>query len=162
MRNAASKILSLTELGARGADWRAKGKKIVSTNGCFDLLHWGHVQYLEKARALGDLLVCGINSDASVRGLKGPSRPLVSEKFRCLQIAGLESIDYVVLFAEATPEHLLKTLKPHVHVKGADYEGKPIPERELVKTWGGKLELIELVEGFSTTSLVEKLKNLSK
>lgn len=137
---------------------RSKGKKIVSTNGCFDLLHWGHIQYLWQARKLGDVLICGVNSDASVKGLKGDSRPIQTESIRVKQIAALEPVDFAFVFDEDTPEDFLKDLHSNIHVKGGDYKGKDIPEKRVVESWGGELVFVDLVPGFSTTLLIEKLK----
>ncbi|CRF46898.1 ADP-heptose synthase / D-glycero-beta-D-manno-heptose 7-phosphate kinase [Helicobacter heilmannii] len=129
--------------------------KIIFTNGCFDLLHRGHVEYLQKAKALGGLLVVGLNSDSSVRRLKGKSRPICSQDARAFVLAGLECVDFVVLFEEDTPLELIKALKPHVLVKGADYAGKEIVGSSLVQ----EVVLIDFVEGYSTTSTLEKIQN---
>lgn len=137
-----------------------QGKRLVTTNGCFDLLHWGHIQYLNEAKALGDLLLVGLNSDASVKRLKGPSRPLNPELVRARQIASLECVDYVVIFEEATPEAFLEMVKPAIHAKGGDYRVEDLPERKVVEAGGGEVRVLSLVPGFSTTSLIEKLKLL--
>lgn len=139
---------------------RADGKRIVTTNGCFDLLHWGHLQYLSEARALGDVLICALNSDASVHRLKGPTRPIWPERVRALQLAALECVDGVVVFDEDTPIRFLETVRPDVHVKGADYTGRRLVEEDALDKWGGKLHLAGFAEGFSTTSLIERLKAL--
>ncbi|MEM7654705.1 MAG: D-glycero-beta-D-manno-heptose 1-phosphate adenylyltransferase [Bacteroidota bacterium] len=142
----------------RIASWRVLGDQVVFTNGCFDLLHLGHVDYLEKARQFGDRLVVGLNSDTSVRELKGAERPLVPEAARARVLAALEFVDGVVLFSEATPQELIEQLSPEVLVKGADYQLHEIVGHEWVLSHGGRVERIELVEGFSTSSLVEKLR----
>ncbi|MBI1861463.1 MAG: D-glycero-beta-D-manno-heptose 1-phosphate adenylyltransferase [Deltaproteobacteria bacterium] len=136
---------------------RSGGKRIVSTNGCFDILHLGHIQYLNEARRLGDVLVVGLNSDSSVKTLKGPKRPIHDERTRTLQIAALEAVDYVVVFPETTPESLLEKLRPFLHVKGGDYDPAQLPERAVVEKFGGKVRCLPLVEGHSTTSLLEAL-----
>lgn len=139
---------------------RKQKKTVVTSNGCFDLLHWGHIKYLAQAKLLGDTLVVGINSDRSVRGLnKGPERPIYPEKLRALQVAGLESVDYVFVFDQDTPENFLEIVRPQIHVKGADYLHKPIPEQAIVEKHGGKIELIPFVEGFSTTTLISALRS---
>lgn len=136
---------------------RQEGKTIVFTNGCFDLLHVGHVKYLQKARQQGDLLVLGLNTDASIQRLKGPLRPLVGENERACVMAALQCVDYVVLFDEDTPLELITLLRPQILVKGADYAPENVVGREVVESYGGRLELIEFVEGKSTTNIVEKI-----
>lgn len=136
---------------------RQRGRQIVFTNGCFDLLHVGHVKYLQKARKLGDLLVLGLNSDASVRRLKGPKRPLIGEDERAHILAALNCIDYVVLFDEDTPSDLIALLRPHILVKGGDYTADGVVGKELVESWGGRVELINFVDGKSTTNIIEKV-----
>ncbi len=154
-----NKIIPREKLAALAMELLAKGQKIVTSNGCFDLLHWGHIKYLYDAKQLGDVLIVGINSDRSVKKLeKGTCRPLVEAKIRALQVAGLASVDYVSIFDEDTPIEFLKVIRPNIHVKGADYEGKPLPERATVESGGGKIELIPLVSGFSTTALIQKIK----
>jgi D-beta-D-heptose 7-phosphate kinase / D-beta-D-heptose 1-phosphate adenosyltransferase len=136
---------------------RERGKTIVFTNGCFDLLHVGHVKYLQKARQLGDLLVLGLNSDASIRRLKGPKRPLIGEEERAHILAALDCIDYVVIFDEDTPLELISQLRPHVLVKGGDYTPEGVVGKEIVESYGGRVELIQFVDGRSTSSIVEKI-----
>ena len=136
---------------------RDKGRRIVFTNGCFDLLHAGHVQYLQKARRLGDLLVLGLNSDASVRRLKGPKRPLINESERAHILAALDCIDYVCIFDEDTPLELIKAVKPHILVKGGDYSPEGVVGKEIVESYGGRVEIIRFVEGKSTTNIIEKV-----
>lgn len=136
---------------------RAKGRTIVFTNGCFDLLHAGHVKYLQTARRLGDLLVLGLNSDASVRRLKGPRRPLIGEAERAHILAALDCIDYVCLFDEDTPLELINALKPQILVKGGDYTPEGVVGKEIVESYGGRVELIPFVDGKSTTNIIEKV-----
>jgi D-beta-D-heptose 7-phosphate kinase/D-beta-D-heptose 1-phosphate adenosyltransferase len=136
---------------------RARGDKIVFTNGCFDLMHVGHVKYLQEARKLGDLLVLGLNSDASVRRLKGEKRPLIDEAERAHVMAALNCVDYVVIFNEDTPLELISALRPDILVKGGDYDLDGVVGRELVESYGGRVELIQFVDGRSTSSLIEKI-----
>ena len=157
MRKAQSKIISLDRLSELAERLHREGRKIITTNGCFDILHWGHLKYLEDARELGDLLICGVNSDQSVKCLKGASRPLVPEQLRALQLAGLESVDFVVVFPEATPDHFLGLVRPSIHVKGGDYAPQALPERAVVEAGGGKVICLPLVPGLSTTKLIEKI-----
>jgi D-beta-D-heptose 7-phosphate kinase/D-beta-D-heptose 1-phosphate adenosyltransferase len=138
--------------------WRAEGKTVVFTNGCFDLLHRGHIRLLERARSLGDMLVLGLNSDASVRRLKGPSRPVLSERERAEMVAQLACVDAVVLFEEETPRELIAVLLPDVLVKGADWSHF-IAGREEVEAAGGKVVALQLQPGYSTTNLVDILTN---
>ena len=159
VRSAQSKLIPREEIQGLCAGLKKANKKIVSTNGCFDILHWGHLQYLEKARNLGDILVCAINSDASVKKLKGPSRPIHSETTRALQLASLESVDYVVVFEEDSPIEILDLIKPSLHVKGGDYSPDKLPEKSIVEKNGGKVECLPLAPGFSTTGLIESLKS---
>ncbi|MCP3177567.1 bifunctional D-glycero-beta-D-manno-heptose-7-phosphate kinase/D-glycero-beta-D-manno-heptose 1-phosphate adenylyltransferase HldE [Desulfuromonas sp. KJ2020] len=136
---------------------RQKGRAIVFTNGCFDLLHVGHVKYLQKARRLGDLLVLGLNSDASIRRLKGPKRPLIDQDERAHILAALDCIDYVVIFDEDTPLELIREVRPHILVKGGDYQADQVVGKDVVESYGGRVELITFVDGKSTTNIVEKI-----
>lgn len=154
------KILSTSQAAQLAASWRGSGKKIVFTNGCFDILHLGHTTYLEDARRLGDVLLVGINTDASVRRLKGPERPVQSEGDRARIIASQASVDAVVLFAEDTPLELIKAIKPNVLCKGADYKSKQdVVGWDVVESYGGRVALIELVEGRSSSHVIKKLKD---
>lgn len=156
-----SKVTTWSELIALRQRWREEGKKVVWTNGCFDLLHVGHLRNLQYARRLGDALVVGLNSDASVHALKGPGRPIVAVPERAELLAGLECVDRVVVFDELTPEMALARLQPDICCKGADYAppaGKPIPEARIVAAYGGKLEFLPLVPGRSTTDLVARIR----
>lgn len=134
---------------------KAAGATVVTTNGCFDVLHLGHLRYLQAARQLGDLLVVAVNSDSSVRELKGANRPLVPEAERAEMLAGLECVDYVVIFPELTPIDLLAELKPNIHVKGGDYKLEQLIERDVVEANGGKVIVGLNVPGKSTTNLIQ-------
>lgn len=156
-------ILTPADLPALGDALRAAGKVVVWTNGCFDLFHAGHARSLRAARALGDVLVVGVNSDASVRRLKGPSRPVLPAADRAELLASLACVDHVAVFDEDTPEESLRLLRPAVHCKGADYappHGKPIPEAALVAAYGGRVAFLPLVAGLSTTELIRRVKAL--
>jgi len=152
-----SKIKNLDVLTAIIEAEKARGKRIVFTNGCFDLLHAGHVKYLQKARSLGGLLVLGLNSDASVRRLKGERRPLIGEEERAHILAALDCIDYVVLFDDDTPLELIKSLKPDILVKGGDYTPEGVVGREVVESYGGRVELVAFVDGKSTSGIIERV-----
>ena len=136
---------------------RQKGRSVVFTNGCFDLLHVGHVKYLQKARRLGDLLVLGLNSDDSIRRLKGPRRPLIEQDERAHILAALDCIDYLVIFDEDTPLELIETLRPKILVKGGDYSPEGVVGKDLVESYGGRVELIQFVDGRSTSNIIEKI-----
>jgi D-beta-D-heptose 7-phosphate kinase/D-beta-D-heptose 1-phosphate adenosyltransferase len=138
-------------------DLKAKGKRIVFTNGCFDLLHLGHVRYLEKARTLGDILVVGVNSDSSVRKIKGPKRPILPEKERIEILSGLECVDYITLFDEIDPLKLITSLHPHMLAKGGDWTREEIVGREVVESLGGKVVIIPFIQGASTSNLIETI-----
>jgi rfaE bifunctional protein nucleotidyltransferase chain/domain len=137
-----------------------KQKKVVFTNGCFDILHQGHVEYLAKAAEQGDILIVGLNSDHSVRLIKGSGRPVQNEQSRSLLLASLQFIDYIVLFDEATPYNLIRLIQPDVLVKGADYKPEDIVGYDIVQARGGKIITIELTPGFSTTDIISKLNRL--
>ena len=139
------------------ATLRAAGQRIVFTNGCFDILHAGHVRYLEAARALGDCLVLGLNTDASVRRLKGESRPVNTELDRAAVAGALATVDYVVLFDEPTAEALIEKVRPAVYAKGGDYTRETLPEAKIVEKYGGEVHFIDLVPGRSTTKIIEKI-----
>ena len=152
-----NKIVSREQLVER---LKSRGdQRVVFTNGCFDLVHRGHVDYLSRARDLGDLLILGLNSDSSVRRLKGPSRPIVDENSRALLLAAFQFIDYVVLFEEDTPYELIKAAQPDILVKGGDYKPEEIVGYDIVKQRGGEVVTIDFVPGFSTTNIVEKLQH---
>jgi D-beta-D-heptose 7-phosphate kinase / D-beta-D-heptose 1-phosphate adenosyltransferase len=149
------KVVSVESLQARVAGWRSRGLRVVLTNGCFDLLHVGHVSLLEQARCMGDRLIVAVNSDRSVRGLKGRRRPVVREQERAQVLAALSAVDAVVVFDEATPLRLIETLRPDVLVKGGDYSEHEVVGAAEVRGWGGRLELVPLIAGRSTSALLE-------
>jgi D-glycero-beta-D-manno-heptose 1-phosphate adenylyltransferase len=151
------KVVSQDELIQLASRARREGRSVVFTNGCFDLIHPGHVRCLAEARALGDLLVVAVNSDASVRGLKGPARPLVPQQDRAEVLAALASVDYVAIFDEPTPRELIARVLPSVLVKGADWKVADIVGREEVEAAGGRVASIPLAAGYSTTALVERI-----
>ena len=151
-------LISTDDIAAFCEVLRKGGKKVVFTNGCFDILHAGHVTYLEKARSFGDCLVLGLNTDASVRANKGPSRPINSELDRAKVVGSLKAVDYVVLFGEQTAEKLIAKVKPDVYVKGGDYTLDTLPEAKIVMGYGGKVEFVTMVEGRSTTNVIQKIK----
>ena len=136
---------------------RAGGQRIVFTNGCFDILHAGHVRYLNAARTLGDCLVLGLNSDASVRRLKGPQRPINNEQDRAEVIGALRAVDYVTIFDEPTAAELIALVKPAVYAKGGDYTLDTLPEAKIVQSYGGQVEFVQMVEGRSTTRIIDKI-----
>lgn len=153
----AHKISELPELLEKVANWKQQGQKIVFTNGCFDLLHAGHVTYLEGAKKRGDRLILGLNTDRSVSALKGPTRPVVNEKDRARVLAALESVDAVILFDEDTPLNLINAIQPNIIAKGSDYSADQVVGGKEVISWGGEIALIDLVEGRSTTNLIKKM-----
>lgn len=138
------------------------GQKIVFTNGCFDILHAGHVRYLEKARSFGDCLVLGLNTDASVRGNKGASRPINGELDRAEVVGALKAVDYVVLFGEKTAETIIAKVRPDVYVKGGDYTLETLPEAKIVQSYGGRVEFVQMVAGRSTTNVIKKIEQLQE
>lgn len=142
----------------QASQWRASGQQIVFTNGCFDIVHLGHIDYLEKARALGHRLILGLNTDASVSCIKGPLRPVVNEYARARMMAALEFVDAVTLFGEETPLTLIEALRPDILVKGDDYTIQNIVGADVVLANGGRVETIALVPGYSTTTLIERIK----
>jgi rfaE bifunctional protein nucleotidyltransferase chain/domain len=154
------KIQAVSRLKKIAGILKRQGKKIVFTNGCFDILHVGHVRYLTQARKMGDLLIVGLNTDRSVRMIKGDKRPIVTEKERAEVLAALEIVDYVVLFDEPDPLRLIAALKPDILVKGADWSKDEIVGREVVEKAGGKVARIPLVPGSSSTNVIEKILNV--
>ena len=159
VETAPRKVLTRRSLPRRLDTLRRQGKRIVFTNGCFDLIHPGHVRYLRAAKRLGDVLVVALNSDVSVRRLKGPSRPLVPEGDRCQVIAALEMVDYVTLFDEDTPYELIKQLGPDVLVKGGDWKPDDIVGADIVRARGGVVRSLRFAQGYSTTRLVERIRS---
>ena len=158
MTNTASKVKTLEETVSLANQWRDAGQTVVFTNGCFDILHLGHVDYLEKARNLGHKLVLGINTDASVGRIKGPLRPVVDQYARARLMASLVFVDVVVLFDESTPESLIRAIKPDILVKGNDYSPQNIVGADFVVANGGSVKTIPLVDGYSTSQIIEKIK----
>jgi len=158
LKQTSHKIVSQQELQKRIKSWQSKGQKVVFSNGCFDILHLGHIDYLEKARAFGDKLVIGLNSDDSVRVLKGSSRPVNLQEARARMLAALSFVDGVTVFEEETPQELIEYLLPNVLVKGSDYNIENIVGAKSVIANGGSVETIDLVNGYSTTNIIEKIK----
>ena len=154
------KVLELDEAKMQMARWHLKKYKVVFSNGCFDVLHRGHLEYLANSADLGDKLIIGLNSDASVKKIKGPSRPINNEYSRSFSLAALGFIDAVIIFDAETPEELIKSLRPDVLVKGSDYSENEIVGGAFVKENGGEVKTISLTEGFSTTNIIEKIKTL--
>lgn len=152
-----SKIVDADTLCQIVEKQKQNGKKIVATSGCFDILHAGHVTYLEAASGKGDIFILFLNSDSSVRALKGQTRPIVPEQERAVVVAGLECVDYVCIFNEVTPCQMIEKVKPDSFIKGGDYEGKRIPEMDVMDTYGGKVEYVMMVDGCSTTNIIEKI-----
>jgi D-glycero-beta-D-manno-heptose 1-phosphate adenylyltransferase len=154
---AAARILDRNRLIARVAIARKSGSRIVFANGCFDILHVGHVRYLEGAKALGDLLIVAVNSDEQVRALKGLGRPLVPERERAEIIASLRPVDFVTIFTEPTVEALLRALRPDVHAKGTDYTEDSVPERDVVRSYGGRVAIVGDPKDHSTSEMISQL-----
>jgi rfaE bifunctional protein nucleotidyltransferase chain/domain len=155
--NINKKIKSLSSLLKELVKLHRKGKKVVFTNGCFDILHYGHARYLQEAKDKGDILIVGVNSDSSIKKIKGKNRPIVDQKNRLGLLAALTCIDYLVLFKEDTPLRLIKRIKPDIIIKGADWEKDKIVGSDFVKSYGGKVLTIKLVKGLSTTSLIDRI-----
>ena len=153
--NSSSHIKSFEEIEILAKKLHNKGKKIIFTNGCFDILHAGHVKYLEEAKSYGDILILGLNADSSVRKLKGPTRPINNQDDRAYILASLESVDYVVIFEEETPYELIKLIQPHVLVKGGDYEGKDVVGQDIAQ----ELRLVQFVDGKSTSKIIQRIQN---
>ena len=149
--------MNVTELQMLREQYRVSNKSVVFTNGCFDILHAGHVRYLTEAKKLGDILVVGLNSDESVRKLKGAGRPVNPEEDRAEVLAGLRAVDHVVVFAEDTAEEMVRQLQPDVYVKGGDYSLERLPESAIVASYGGRTVLVPMVEGRSTSNVIRKL-----
>ena len=154
---AAARILERNRLIARVAIARRGGARVVFANGCFDLLHVGHVRYLEAAKGLGDLLVVGVNSDEQVRRLKGEGRPFVPERERAEVIASLRAVDYVTVFQEPTVTELLLALRPDIHAKGTDYTEESVPERDVVRSFGGRVQIVGDPKDHSSTEMVKNV-----
>ncbi|PYL66247.1 MAG: ADP-heptose synthase [Verrucomicrobia bacterium] len=159
-----NKIIDIQKLAERGKELRAAGKKLVATNGCFDLLHLGHVRYLQAARALGDALVVGLNGDRSVRELKGPGRPINDEKTRAEMVAALECVDLVTIFAEMRATQFLAAAVPGIYAKGGDYSSETLnaEERAILQKLAAEIRIIPFEKGYSTSGLLERLRGLAK
>jgi rfaE bifunctional protein nucleotidyltransferase chain/domain len=157
MNDPSTRILDRNRLIARVAIARRSGARIVLANGCFDILHVGHVRYLEGARALGDLLVVGINSDEQVRALKGDGRPLVPERERAEMVAALRAVDFVTIFPEPNVESLLRSIRPDIHAKGTDYTEETVPERDVVRSLGGRVAIVGDPKHHSTSDMLKIL-----
>lgn len=155
-----NKILDAKILKEKLENLRKNKKKIVFTNGCFDIIHAGHADYLEKARQLGDCLVIGLNSDNSIQRIKGEKRPIVKEEYRLKLMSALACVDFVTVFDEETPEELIRELNPNVLVKGADWAGKDVAGADFVKSNGGSVEFIAMLPGISTTHIIERILDL--
>ena len=158
-RKIKNKILSYSQLDELIEKWKNQGEKIVFTNGCFDIIHQGHIDYLAKAADLGTKLFIGVNTDNSVSRIKGPSRPIQDEKSRLMILAAMEFTDALILFDEDTPIKLIERIIPHVLVKGSDYRAEDIVGYEVVTTHGGRVETLDFLEGYSTTAIEERIKN---
>lgn len=159
MEKTGDKIKDLEAAKAQVGKWKSQNQKIVFTNGCFDLLHLGHVDYLEKARSLGERLVLGLNSDDSVSRFKGPQRPIQDQNSRARVLAAMQFVDLVVFFNEDTPLNLITEIQPDILVKGSDYLAENIVGADVVKNGGGVVKTIDFVPGYSTSKIVEKIKN---
>ncbi len=154
-----SKIIDRNELIPHLSRWRFQSKKIVFTNGCFDLLHLGHINYLAKAADEGDLLIIGLNSDSSTRALKGPNRPINGQKQRAMVLASMQFVNAVVLFDDSTPLELIRQIQPDILIKGGDYKPEEIVGFDIVKAKNGIVKTIEFLPGYSTTSIEEKIRS---
>ncbi len=159
MSRASNKIHSRQQIIEIAEIWKRKGEKVVFTNGCFDIIHLGHVDYLEKARELGSRLIIGLNTDSSIRRLKGTERPVQDERSRSRILASFEFTDAVVLFDEDTPYNLIKVIKPDILVKGNDYAPENIIGADIVKGYGGQVITLELITGYSTSEIIKKIKD---
>lgn len=154
-----NKIISFDNIQKQVLKWREENKKIVFTNGCFDIIHRGHVDYLSKAKDLGDILIIGLNTDQSVRNIKGNTRPIQDENSRAIILASMQFVDAIVFFSEPTPYTLIKEIQPDILVKGADYKKEDIIGYDIVSQRGGTVETIEFIEGYSTSNIERKIKN---
>ena len=153
-------MFSLESLKAFLISFRLEQKKLVFTNGCFDLMHRGHLSYLKEARSLGDFLIVGLNSDLSIRSLKGPLRPIFSQDDRAYFLESLRFVDGVVLFDEETPCHLIKDIQPDIYVKGGDYDLSTLPEAPIVQSYGGVVKILSFISGYSSSAVIQKIQSL--
>jgi rfaE bifunctional protein nucleotidyltransferase chain/domain len=156
------KIIDINEIENLVKSLKKQDKKIVTTNGVFDILHIGHIRYLKEAKKLGDILIVAINSDSSTKKIKGPKRPLNNENDRAEALASLECVDYVVIFNEENPIKILEIIKPDIHVKGGDYKPEEIIEKDVVTKNGGKVHIVRKIEGYSTTSFIHTIREKYK
>ena len=159
-----SKLVVLSSLLKLRNLWRQQNKIVVWTNGCFDLLHLGHIRSLQSARRLGDVLIVGLNSDTSIHTIKGKQRPIISAEHRAEMLAALSCVDHIIIFDDATPASLLSQLQPDIFCKGSDYappHGKPVPEMDLILSYGGRIEFLPLIPGLSTTMLIERIRTIA-
>ncbi|MFC2137017.1 D-glycero-beta-D-manno-heptose 1-phosphate adenylyltransferase [Bacteroidota bacterium] len=154
-----NKIINLNDLKNKKAYWKFREQKVVFTNGCFDIIHRGHIEYLLKAASYGDILIVGLNTDESIRKIKGDNRPIMDEESRAMTLASLQFVNFVVLFKEETPLSLINSIVPDVLIKGSDYKKEDIIGYDIVKNAGGKIITIDFIEGYSTTSIINKIKN---
>ncbi len=157
------KVIPINRLVEQRKKLKSTGKTVVWTNGCFDVLHPGHVRSIQQAKAMGDILIVGLNSDSSIRKLKGADRPIFDETARVEMISALEDVDYIVVFQEETPVSMIQQIQPDIHCKGSDYKppfGKKMPEAELVYSYGGRIEFLDLCHEYSTTKLIQKIGSL--
>ncbi len=155
------KIVARETLASLLEEHRRQGRRIVFTNGCFDILHAGHVRYLAQARRLGDVLIVALNTDRSVRAIKGPDRPVVGQEERAFVVAGLESVDYVTFFDDKTPLSLIEALQPDILVKGGDWKADNVVGGDVVRSRGGDVVVLPYLEGASTTNIIEKIRRVS-
>lgn len=162
MEKTCDKIVSIDDCVQKVALWKKAGEQIVFTNGCFDIVHLGHVDYLERAQALGTKLIVGVNTDRSVSRLKGPGRPVQDEVSRARILAAFQCVDLVILFDEETPLSLITAVQPDILVKGSDYLAENIVGADVVKRAGGKVETLDFVKGYSTSSVIEKIRKETK
>ena len=160
IKNFKENLLSQNDMEKKIKELKEKGKKVVFTNGVFDILHVGHLTYLQEARELGDVLVVGVNSNSSVKVNKGDKRPINDELHRAYMLLGTKFVDYVVIFNEKTPEKILELLKPSIHVKGGDYKKEDLPETKVVEANGGEVQILSFVDNVSTTEIINKIVNI--
>ena len=159
LENIKSKIYSLLSLKIKSEKWKSTGDKVVFTNGCFDVIHQGHIEVLARTADLGTKLIVGLNSDSSIQKLKGEKRPIIQQQSRAILLASFSFVDAVILFSEDTPINLISTLLPDVLAKGGDYEAKNIVGHEIVQKNGGEVILVPFIDGFSSTAIIEKIRN---
>lgn len=158
LKSIKSKIYTLSDLKIQSDKWKENGDKVVFTNGCFDLVHRGHVEVLANTADLGDRLIIGLNSDSSIQELKGENRPIIDENSRAILLASLQFVDAIVLFSEETPRNLIETIVPNILAKGGDYNVSQIAGYEVVLKNGGEVILVPFIDGFSTSNIVDKIK----